>query len=78
MKLEKLIELCREWNGLGWSVQEQAEGVILHAEDLEEQNSNALRMVADFLKSAERAGITDAEEYRGEIDRYLGCPKCHA
>ena len=78
MLLEDLMDIVENHNSLGWSVQEQLQSVFAAwshdclDEVIEEQNTNALRMIRDWLRSANRSLEGDsANEIAGAIDRFL-------
>lgn len=63
MNLQTLIRLCKEWNALGWSVQEQCEDFLQDGPD--GLNSNALKLIERWLYSVKRAAdhaLDDANE----------------
>lgn len=53
MELSDLIEICRQWDRLGWAVQEQLDSVA-GGQPVAEQNPSAMEMVADFLREVDR------------------------
>ena len=61
MDLDAFIALAKEWQELGWAVQEQLQAV-LWGEDPSAQNPNAMSLAADFLRTAERFGIESADD----------------
>jgi hypothetical protein len=54
--LEDIIEIAKEYDGLGWALQEQLQSV-LDGEDLEDQNENALSMCRAFLRRVSEYGV---------------------
>lgn len=79
MTLETLIGLSKEWRNMGDAVTEQAEAVLVISENMEEQNVNALRMVAEWLDTVSRRAAwdqdmelaEDAESRASEIREHL-------
>ena len=69
MDLELFLELAKSYNGLGWAVQEQLESVV-KGEPMEEQNSNALRMIADWLGGA-CDDVEGAGDLAEELEQYI-------
>lgn len=67
MLADDFITIAKQYNDLGWSVQEQLQSV-LDGDRLEDQNINALKMIACFMHLAESYSI-DFDTY--EIDEYL-------
>ncbi len=61
MDLHDFIELAREYQSLGWAVQEQLDDV-LDGESADDKNPNALRLIRTFLGKCERAGIDGATD----------------
>lgn len=72
LELERFLELSERYKDLGWAVQEQL-AAVLRGEAMEEQNSNALKMIASFLWDASEI-IDGAEDMACEIDEYLAQP----
>ena len=54
MELRDLVQLCEEYNSLGWAVQEQLRNVINRPDSIIEQNSNALNRIQRFLTQVSR------------------------
>lgn len=48
MDINLIISICKRYNKMGWSVQEQLDQ-ILEGAPLEDQNGNALEMIRRFL-----------------------------
>lgn len=71
MELYELVDLATDYTNLGWAVQEQLQAVV-DGEDLDDQNPNALSMIAGFLKRAGRLGVEDATDLEKDITDYLG------
>jgi hypothetical protein len=69
MDLELFLELAKTYNNLGWSVQEQLESVV-RGEPMQEQNSNALAMIASFLGGA-CDHIEGAGDLAEELEQYI-------
>jgi len=69
MELERFIELAKTYNSLGWAVQEQLESVV-KGEPAEEQNSNALSMIVDFLNDA-GDDVESARDLAEELEQYV-------
>lgn len=65
-----LIELCKAYSKLGWAVQEQLEDA-LSSSDLSELNSNALRMIVQFLRKAEDNEVVDAGDAADQSEEHL-------
>ena len=64
MTLEDFIELAQEWDQLGWAVQEQLTDSEARTDEeaFEDQNENALKMIATFLRKIEHT--IDVSEYQ--------------
>jgi hypothetical protein len=73
VNLTEFLELADEWSGLGWAVQEQLKACEEDnsEETFEEQNPNALEMICDFLRKADRAGVEGASQLEEELVAYL-------
>lgn len=70
MDIQTLIELCKAYSKLGWAVQEQLEDA-LSSSDLSELNSNALRMIVEFLRKAEDNEVENAGDTADQIEEHL-------
>ena len=73
MQLDDLMELCRQFSNLGWAVQSQLRDVVA-GDDLDEQNPNALKMCASFLREAAALGVEGASDVADDIKRHLDQP----
>lgn len=56
MTIEELLELCREYADVGWSIQEQLHAYVA-AEDPSELNPKALDVIDGFLHRAVELGV---------------------
>ena len=52
MDLYDFLYLAKEFNDMGWAIQEQLQSIV-DGEDLEEQNVNALRHISRLLNKLE-------------------------
>ena len=71
MTIEDLIEFCDRYAAMGGAVQDQMKAVI-DGEFMEDQNANAVKMFARFLRRAADFGVEGAEDYALEAESYLG------
>lgn len=69
MYLNTFIRLAQGFNNLGWAVQEQLVAVLTDG-NVEDQNPNALRMIADYLETVKARSAED-EVMCLEIDEVL-------
>lgn len=74
MILRTFLDLAERLQEMGWSVVEQFEHVQA-GKPMEEQNANALRMIAGFLKEAMNSGDEELEDeakgLHSKIMKYL-------
>lgn len=71
MELTDLLNICKAYSELGSAVTDQLH-CVESGEPKEEQNSNALGMIVDFLREVEQYdGMEDAEMLADELDEYL-------
>lgn len=71
MELTDLLTICKAYQELGGSIQEQLH-CIEQGEPAEEQNSNALGYIVGWLREVEEfEGMEDAELLADELDKYL-------
>lgn len=69
MDLDHFISLAKDYDRLGWAVQEQLDAVLA-GEDPSAQNPNAMSLASDFLaKAADQylEGADDALELVAEV-----------
>lgn len=71
MDLYQLLTLAKQFNEMGDAVGRQLLAVVLRDEALDEQNPNALKAAAKFLRICARHGIENAEEELDKINEYL-------
>ncbi len=57
MTLHDFVNLATRWSDLGSMVTSQFTDVMENGEDLDDQNANALRMVASVLNDAVANGV---------------------
>jgi len=62
MYLEEIIEICKEYQNLGWAIQDQLDDIVSGKTDPENYNLNALYELIGFLQFAENWGLVDAGE----------------
>jgi hypothetical protein len=73
MDLTTILDICKEYNRLGWAVQEQLEKVIDDSDNIKEMvedgklNPNALKYIKTFLENI--ADLTGDET--GEVELIL-------
>jgi len=67
MDLQSVLNICKAWTKLGWSIQEQAE-TVLQGNDLNvlveegSLNPNALRYIREFLEVVEDGWQSETSE----------------
>lgn len=79
MRIEELLEICRNYAYLGEPVSSQLHDLVENDESMDEQNPNALRYIADFLDDTASAFewggssdlVDDLETWRDRINNYL-------
>lgn len=70
MDLDDLIRICKKYNSLGWSVQEQLHEVV--ESGVGGQNPNALKMIVEFLEFAGRHGAdSEVDDLADDIEMEL-------
>jgi hypothetical protein len=69
MDLATFLRFAKRYNDLGWSVQEQLQDVA-QGDSMSDQNSNALYMIARFLRNI-ADDVEDAKELAEEIEQFL-------
>jgi hypothetical protein len=68
--IEELIEFGDRYAAMGTAVQDQMKSVI-DGEFMEDQNANAVKIFARFLRRAADYGVKGAEDYALEAESYL-------
>lgn len=68
--LHTALKITQRIGGLGTAVLEQFFDVIVGGERLDEQNSNALRMISETLRDMDDL-VDDASVFADRIDTYL-------
>ena len=71
MDIYGFIELADQYADLGGAVQSQLSDVANDTDTMGDQNPNALREIAKFLKALERHDIDGADVVRKEIEKFL-------
>ena len=72
MDLSRFLSLAKLYNDLGWSIQDQLRAVA-RGSSMSKQNSNALEIIAQFLRCASD-DIEGAEELAEDIEQHLKSP----
>ena len=70
MNLDTFLELAQHEAIKDWAVREQLES-IYGGDSLHEQNESALKIILNFLKTAQACGIDDVEYEVEKLDQYL-------
>ena len=78
MTLHDFLSVCKDYNNLGWAIQEQLHAVVEDEESVHDQNSEAMRRVISFLKQAAELDVEDAGEWAETIKSKLAKPQVHA
>lgn len=73
MTLNQFIRIAKAYNALGWSIQEQLNGIVNQTQSLEDQNTNALEAITDFLENLSPM-IEDADDFADRIKGFLAEP----
>ena len=58
---------------LGWAVDAQLRALV-DGDSCDEQNPNALRLIAPWLRRLAKRGVEDAAELADDIDAFLARP----
>lgn len=69
MTLREFLKIANQWDKMGTAVQSQLQAIV-DGQGFEEQNDNALRMIAEFLRYADLHDVND-EGLGTEIVEYL-------
>ena len=64
MHVKEIIEICKDWNDLGWAVQEQLNAVVFDGANPADKNHNAMWHALKFLEQ-----LNDVDGCQKIIDR---------
>lgn len=71
MYIDTVIRLAKKFADMGTTVQDQAVACLTGDESMDEQNDNALEMIADWLDECDKRGVDGAEDYAADIRTHL-------
>jgi hypothetical protein len=71
MDLDQLLKLAKEYDDLGWAVQDQLLNVVEDSspENVAEQSPEAIRMMKGWLEHADWAGVDEAAPLLEDLNR---------